>query len=387
MLPQTVVLSTLHRAINMRSLLLTILLIAGSAAQASIGTVTQLDGNGVIKRDSEVIGDSTGTSVEQMDVAETTKGRMQIDFIDETRVDVIDNSRLVIDEFVYDPNTGKGTLSMKASLGAIRYASGQIAKNSRQNVRLRTPTATISVRGTDFNMLVNEIGESYVTLLPSCDSNGDCIVGEIAVENDAGYVILNQAFQMTRVTSLSSPPSKPIVVDLTEPQITGMLIVRRTDPIQEAEKIQQEQAEKSDFLAIDFLAFDGLDKDALQDDIKNLWTTELDKGADFYLRELLVDMIDQLNLALAELFRSELDKQNEQLMAVRQEGYDEKTGWFYETEGDRYHVIRQDASVENKIDMYLHNDYGYTINVEQGDEAVYDYRVGVGSNTIDIQQR
>ena len=376
----------------MRKILLTILLIAGSAAHASIGTVTQLDGNGVIKRESTVVGDSTGTEVEQMDVAETTKGRMQIDFIDETRVDVIDNSRLVIDEFVYDPNTGKGSLNMKASLGAIRYASGQIAKNSRQNVRLRTPTATISVRGTDFNMLVNEIGESYVTLLPSCqyDGNGrelECVTGEISVENDAGYVILNQAFQMTRVTSLNSPPSKPIVVDLTEPQITGMLIVRRVDPIQEAEQIQAEEQQSTDFLAIDFLAFDGLDEDALEGDIKNIWVTELDKGADFYLRELLVDMIDQLNLALAELFRSELDKQNEQLMAVRQEGYDEKTGFFFETEGDRYHVKRQDASVENQIDLYLHNNYGYSLNVEQGDEAVYDYRVGVGSNTIDIKQR
>jgi len=367
-------------------------LTTASAVAANIGTVTTLDGSGVIKRDSDVVGDSAGVQVQQMDIAETTKGRMQIDFVDETRLDVIDNSRVVIDEFVYDPNTGKGSLDIRASLGAVRYASGQIAKNSRQKVRLRTPTATISVRGTDFNMLVNEIGESYVTLLPSCqyDGNGrelECVTGEIAVENDAGFVILNQAFQMTRVTSLSSPPSKPIVVDLTEPQITGMLIVRRTDPIEQAEKIQAQQSRETDFLAIDFLEFDALDKDVLGDDIKDIWVTELDKGADYYLRELLVDMIDELNRALAELFRDELDKQNEQLMAVQQTGYDEKTGFFFDVEGDRYHVTREDASVENRLDLYLHNNYGYTLNVEQGDEAVYDYRVGVGNNTIDIKQR
>jgi len=372
--------------------LLSMFLTTATAAGATIGTVTTLDGTGVIKREDDVVGDSAGTSIEQMDVAETTKGRMQIDFVDETRLDVIDNSRVVIDEFVYDPNTGKGSLNMRATLGAVRYASGQIAKNSRQNVRLRTPTATISVRGTDFNMLVNEIGESYVTLLPSCqyDGNGnelECVTGEIAVENDAGYVILNQAFQMTRVTSLSSPPSKPIVVDLTEPQITGMLIVRRTDPIVEAEQVQAEAQQSTDFLAIDFLEFDELNKDELADSIKDLWVTELDKGADYYLRELLVDMIDQLNQALAELFRDELDKQNEQLMVTQQTGYDEKTGFFFDTEGDLYHVTREDASVENRLDLYLHNNYGYTLNVEQGDEAVYDYRVGVGSNTIDIKQK
>ena len=372
--------------------LFSVFLANASAVAANIGTVTTLDGSGVIKREDDVVGDSAGTSIQSMDVAETTKGRMQIDFVDETRLDVIDNSRVVIDEFVYDPATGKGSLNMRATLGAVRYASGQIAKNSRQNVRLRTPTATISVRGTDFNMLVNEIGESYVTLLPSCeyDGNGrelECVTGEIAVENDAGFVILNQAFQMTRVTSLTSPPSKPIIVDLTEPQITGMLIVRRTDPIVEAEQVQAEAQRETDFLAIDFLEFDELDKNELDDSIKDLWVTELDKGADYYLRELLVDMIDQLNAALAELFRDELDKQNEQLMAVRTEGYDEKTGFTFNADGDRYIVTREDASVENYLNITLHNNYGYTINVEQGDEAVYDYRVGVGSNTIDIKQR
>ena len=369
-----------------------LVLTTASAVSADIGTVTQLEGSGVIKRDSSVVGDSQGTGVQSMDVAETTKGRMQIDFVDQTRVDVIDHSRLIIDEFVYDPNTGKGSLNMRATLGAVRYASGQIAKNSRQKVRLRTPTATISVRGTDFNMLVNEIGESYVTLLPSCqyDGNGkelECVTGEIAVENDAGMVILNQAFQMTRVTSLKSPPTKPIIVDLTEPQITGMLIVRRVDPIEQAEKLQAQVARDTDFLAIDFLEFDALDKDVLGDDIKDIWVTELDKGADYYLRELLVDMIDVLNAALAELFRDELDKQNEQLMAVQRTGYDPDTGVFFDVEGDRWHVKREDASVENYLDLYLHNGYGYTINMEQGDEAVYDYRLGVGSNTIDIQQR
>ena len=368
-------------------LVVTIFLTTASAVAANIGTVTTLDGSGVIKRDNKDVGNSLGVEIQQMDVAETTKGRMQIDFVDETRLDVIDNSRVVIDEFVYDPATGKGSLNMRATLGAVRYASGQIAKNSRQNVRLRTPTATISVRGTDFNMLVNEIGESYITLLPSCDSNGDCVVGEIAVENDAGFVVMNQAFQMTRVTSLRSPPSKPIVVALTEPQITGMLIVRRADPIEEAEQVQAEAQRATDFLALDFLEYDGLDEDVLGDSIKDIWVTELDRGADYYLRELLVDMIDALNAALAEFFRDELDKQNETLISEVQTGYDEKTGFFFDIEDNIYRVIRQDASVENNIDLSLSTASGYTLNVEQGDEAAYDYRVGVGVNTIDIQQR
>lgn len=373
-------------------LVLSVFLASSTLANAQIGTVTELNGVGQIKRDKDIIGNDTGTSVEQMDEAITEKGRMRIDFVDDTRLDVVDHSRVVIDEFIYDPATGTGKLDIRASIGAVRYASGQIAKNSRQQVRLRTPTATISVRGTDFAMIVNEIGESYVTLLPSCEYDGmgnelECVTGEIKVENDGGYVIMNQAFQMTRVNSYSQRPSPPIIVDLTEPQITGMLIVRRADPIEVAqEKVYLEQR-KTDILSFDFLKFDELEQDELVDSIKDIWVTELDRGADYYLREQLLNMIDELNKALLKSFQDELQKQNEEFFKDRALGYDEDTGMFIDFEDPMWHIRRQDVSIENTIDIYLHNEYGYKLNIEQGDEAVYDYMLGVGNNNINIKQR
>ena len=76
----------------------------------------------------------------------------------------------------------------------MRYASGQIAKNNRQNVKIRTPSATIGVRGTDFVLVVDEVGSTMVTLLPSCDEDGLCITGAIKVETDVGFVLMNQAY-------------------------------------------------------------------------------------------------------------------------------------------------------------------------------------------------
>jgi hypothetical protein len=359
-----------------------------SSAGASIGTVTELTGVGQIKRDDQTVGDTTGTSIEQMDEASTKKGKMRIDFIDDTRLDVVDHSKVIIDEFIYDPATGKGSLDMRATLGAVRYASGQIAKNSRQQVRLRTPTATISVRGTDFSMIVNEIGESYVTLLPSCDDTGFCITGEIKVENDGGYVIMNQPFQMTRVESYNQSPTKPVIVDLTEPQITGMLIIRRTDPIDETNmKMLQEARREAGILEYDFLEFDGLEDDALVDSIKDIWVTELDKGADYYLREQLTNMIDALNKALLAALQDELSQQNEEFFADKKLGYDEETGLFLDFEDPMWHVQRQDVSIENTLDLYLNGNYGYKLNIQQGDEALYDYLLGVGNNNITIIQK
>ena len=370
-------------------LLISVFLTSTTIGSANpIGTVTELDGIGQIKRENQTVGNSTGTSIQQMDEASTEKGKMRIDFVDDTRLDVVDHSKIVIDEFVYDPATGKGSLDIRASLGAVRYASGQIAKTSRQKVRLRTPTATISVRGTDFSMVVNEIGESYVTLLPSCDTDGNCLTGEIKVENDGGYVIMNQAFQMTRVESYDQRPTKPVVVDLTEPQITGMLIFRRVDPIDEMNmKMLLEARREAGILEYDFLEFDGLEEDALVDSIKDIWVTEIDRGADYYLREQLLNMIDELNKALLKSLQDELSVQNEEFFADRKLGYDEDTGIFIDFEDPMWHIRRQDISISNTLDLYLNGNYGYKINIEQGDEAIYDYMLGVGNNNISIKQR
>lgn len=364
------------------------LLATASQARADIGTVTELKGSGEIVRESNVVGDSAGTALKSMDTAKTTKGKMRLDFIDDTRVDVIDNSILVIDDFVYDPASGTGKLDMRAALGTVRYASGQIAKNSRQNVRVRTPSATISVRGTDFIMVVNEIGGSMVTLLPSCDTQGFCVTGEIKVETDEGFVVMNQAFQATQVSHRGQMPSSPVIIDLGEDQINNLLILRKKTVIEEEEdQIRKRTRAMFEFLDIDALEFDDLDEDALVDDIKNIWATELDHGADYYLGEILYDMIDQLNAALSALFRDELKTQNEQIFDQKLGGYDEKTRITLLNEDPNWIITRTSTDIENYLRLNLNQGYGYSIDIEQSDELILDYRLGAGNNSINIKQK
>ena len=364
------------------------LLTLPSGALASAGAIGELKGSGVLERNNEVIEGNKGVSVQSMDTAVTANGRMRIDFVDETRVDLTEHSRLLIDEFVYDPANDVGTLSIKASLGGVRYASGQIAKRYRQNVKIKTPSATIGVRGTDFIMVVDEAGGTMVTLLPSCDVDGYCYTGEIEVETDAGFVIMNQAFQTTMVTHGMRPPSPPLVLPLSESDINNLLILRKKTPYDEEEALIRKKAKQMfDFLGVDALEFDELETDALADSIKDIWLTDLDKNADYYLGELLHDMIDMLNLALAELFRDQLNKQNEEFFRQRDFGYDERTRITLEYTEPIFHIQRNDLGMYHTIDLKLNDQYGYTINMEQQDEVVYEYGVGVGNNNIDIIQR
>ena len=102
------------------------------------------------------------------DAINTRAGKVGIEFADQTKVQVNENSKLVIDEFVYDPKKpAAGKLALKMASGTVRYASGAIAHNSPNSVNINTPSATIGIRGTDFTATVDELGASTIILLPS----------------------------------------------------------------------------------------------------------------------------------------------------------------------------------------------------------------------------
>ena len=179
---------------------------------STIGNVVLQEGIASVERKGTESDLGLDSDIMFMDNVKTGKGELGITFIDDTNVAVSSQSSLIIDDFVYDPNSAEGSkLVLRIALGTVRYASGNIAKLSKQNVDIRTPTARIGVRGTAFSMTVDEIGQSLIILLP----NADGTVGEIDVESDVGIVRLNTAFQATSVNSRSSSPSKPKVMDLT----------------------------------------------------------------------------------------------------------------------------------------------------------------------------
>ena len=368
---------------------LILLAILVKPAYGNVGEIGQIKGSGVLERDGDiVIEGSAGVGVQSMDEAVTANGTMRIDFIDETRVELTEQSRLVIDEFVYDPANDVGSLSIKASLGTVRYASGQIAKKYKQNVKIRTPSATIGVRGTDFIMVVDEMGGSMITLLPSCDTAGMCYVGEIEVQTDAGFVVLNQAFQATATVHGMRKPTVPIVLDITEDQLNNLLILRKKTPIDEyTEEEIQKRRKLADFLGLDFLEFDGLDGDALKDSIEGIWKTALDE-THFMLADMLHDMLDKLNAALAALFQDELDRQNKRMLQnVPQVGFDPETQIRLDIIEPYWVWQREDFEQGGFIRLRLNNQYDYTLDVQQGEFFLYDYRLGAeGNNSISIIQ-
>jgi len=227
----------------MKFFILCLLLLHGQVF-AAIGNITeQTNAIPSIQRDKDTISGAKGTGVEMNDTIKTTRGKVGITFKDSTVVQVNENSKLIIDDFVYDPKAKTGKIAMKMALGTVRYASGQIAHNSNQNVNITTPTATIAVRGTDFTATVDELGSSTIILLPTCppgrtpiDVDKECYTGIIDVITEAGMVTLTKPFEATKVTDSNLKPLKPVILNLSIDAINNMLIVAPPPEIDKREK-------------------------------------------------------------------------------------------------------------------------------------------------------
>lgn len=298
---------------KLRSILIATFMSISQISYGAIGTVTeQVNTPPSIQRDKQTLTGNKGTGVEMNDAIKTQAGKVGITFEDQTKVQVNENSKLVIDDFVYDPKSKAGKLGAKIALGTVRYASGQIVKNSPQNVALNTPTATISVRGTDFTASVDEVGSSTIVLLPSCpndrktrtikDIELNCKTGEIEVSTLMGSVILNQPFQATKVTTRMLAPSKPVTLNLSEQAIENILV---STPEEMKRDKQTERREMRGPLDIDFLKEQGL-TNALDDSARQFYQDKLTRN--FLDSNFLANMFDMVGNALNEKLLEEVDQ-------------------------------------------------------------------------------
>jgi hypothetical protein len=216
----------------MRAAVLLLSLLLASNVWADIGSVTELTGSALIKRGKDTITVTKGTLVQMNDKVETKNGKVKIVFKDNTNVSVTESSALIIDDFVYDPKSGAGKLNLKAAAGTVRYVSGNIAHNNPNAVNIKTPTAAIAVRGTDFVMAVAETGSSMIMLMPTCEIEQNinlkgltCGSGAIDVETPAGIVKLNRPYQATLVETLNGAPSPAVIVALNGMAIGNNLMI------------------------------------------------------------------------------------------------------------------------------------------------------------------
>ena len=217
-------------------------------SEHSIGKITIADGVVVIQRDNQLIELQEGDSIYLNDIIEAKGGSVGIAFKDETTMSIDAGSKMVVDEFVYDPEAPT-TGSMNANIlsGNFSFVSGQIAKVGTDAMTVTTPVLTIGVRGTQVAGKASQEGEAnQIVLLP----NEDGTVGQLLISNQSGTVLLTRAFESTTITSSFMPPTVPVILpeDIVLKKFGKTInTTRRTEKKAKEEREESKEEEKEEY--------------------------------------------------------------------------------------------------------------------------------------------
>ena len=344
------------------------------AQVVDIGDISELNGSAQIVRDKPYEA-NLQFAIQSNDEAITTNGRMAITFLDDSTVKLTEHSQLLIDEYIYDPDPSKSKMALTFGLGTARFITGNLNRIDKQNISLKTPTANIAIRGTDFTATVDELGRSLIILLPDAFGLSS---GEIEVVTAMGTVILNKPYEATTVSVFESAPTKPVILDLSLDIIDNMLIVT---PPKEENIVEEESTSSQTNSVLDFndLDIDYLAEDYLQDD--SLEFTELDINyLDVHFLEDLLDVLDELDVQEDE---DQLVEATSTQIVGTLLGKDPDTQIITLIQGD---VITLQRNVSESVKLDINTSGSYTvIFIQDGISNVVKINGG-GDSVITIRQ-
>jgi hypothetical protein len=148
---------TLSRRLG-RSLLVVLAAIGFAApARADVGQIKVATGQVSVDRKGQSLPAKVGMLLETDDVLRTgADGSVGITMRDNSLLSAGPNSILSLERFEFDPTTSQGSFDTRLRRGTLAVVSGRIAKKTPQAMTVRTPSAVLGVRGTEFVVSVDE---------------------------------------------------------------------------------------------------------------------------------------------------------------------------------------------------------------------------------------
>ena len=141
----------------MRAFLLAALTFAGSALAADVGLIKVANGAVEIERAGAKIKAEVGAPVQVSDVLRTgADGSAGVTFSDNSLISIGPNTVFEIDKYQFDSTTHAGEFQGSLKQGRLAGISGKMVKQSPESMKVRTPSAVMGVRGTEFVVQVDE---------------------------------------------------------------------------------------------------------------------------------------------------------------------------------------------------------------------------------------
>jgi hypothetical protein len=118
---------------------------------ADVGQVKVVRGQVTIERAGNALPATVAMRVQTNDVVKTgADGSVGINMADDSLLSLGPNSSLSLERYEFDSTTNHGTFASSLQKGSLAVVSGRIAKQSPEAMSVRTPSAVLGVRGTEF---------------------------------------------------------------------------------------------------------------------------------------------------------------------------------------------------------------------------------------------
>jgi len=160
--------NTQHLLLNPKGLLtaLVAVLLSGHAVAETAGRVNFVVGEvSAISSDGNRRALMRGDLVNSGERLETGKGRLQIRFTDGSFISLQPNTVFGLDNYTFAKNKpNEGSLLFNFIRGGMRTVSGAIGKVNRTNYKVKTPVATIGIRGTGYAATQEPNGRLLLTV-------------------------------------------------------------------------------------------------------------------------------------------------------------------------------------------------------------------------------
>jgi hypothetical protein len=133
------------------------LLPAALALSAEVGRIKVSTGEVSVERNGQSLPGAVGTRLEAADILKTgADGTVGMTMSDDSLISMGPNTILSLDRYDFDPVTNDGRFDAQLKKGSLAVITGRIAKKTPEAMSVRTPSAILGVRGTQFVVSANE---------------------------------------------------------------------------------------------------------------------------------------------------------------------------------------------------------------------------------------
>ena len=129
----------------------------------------------------------------------------QILLLDQSTFTIGEDSEVVMDTFVFDPETNDGKIVASVKQGSLKVISGLISKKNPDSLTVEVPEGTLGSRGTEFQTIVSKGKTDTLLIGPGKNNTLGMRPGAVLVGNKFGQTLLNNPYSITSMTKNKAP--------------------------------------------------------------------------------------------------------------------------------------------------------------------------------------